>query len=1263
MGIRHLCQASPSLVLAASLSITAPGAPLPGQSGELPPELLRREASIRELYRTAESQMNRGDFDATLVSLRKVTELDAQHPLAYLGVVLVQERKGDLSGAESLLRRVATGTGPGLSYGIGVLRFLQGKNQESESFLRRALQGYTTLGHPSGIAASQTGLGNVFLATSRYREAATAYDAATKGVERLGDEKSLAEILSNQAGVEKEMGNSGAAMEQYRRALEIHRRLGDRDGLAAVRYNIGLTLRARGEVTKALESFQKALEINRELGDRSSEAKTINSVGLALLDQGRERAAEEAFRRSLELARGLQDRYAEADALTNLALVNARAGKNEEALRGHLEALSLRRETEDRAGQAESLNNAASVREEMGAKEEALRLYEESLQLHREIGNRSGEALLLTNLGRLYTDAWNPGKAILLLRQAFSLYHLIGNPSGEAVALREGGKTLMAMSDYAAAEQDLERSLRMFREIGDRGGQAESLDTLGVLYGRMAELDRARTLLQQALQIERSLGDRLAEAVTLSHLSGVHFSRGELAEALRLEKESVQIRRVLKDLRGEATGLNNLGAIYHSVGDPAAATRYVRDSLERSRSASDAPGEALARNNLGVLLEDAGDLTGAAKEYAESARLREGLGDRRGAAFSRQNLAGALRLQRKTSEARDSYRQALTAFRETRDPGGEALTLTGLGYLFLQERRLPQAAESFQAALRLARSSGMRDAVWRAEAGLAECLDGQGLWQDALEHIRRSISEIESMCGELGAEEFKSRYLAGKLDLYEKAVRLLWVHAKRSAGSDAADQSFQFSERAHARSLLDLLAESRADLRRGMDPALKKREALLLARISHLGSNLREARGDPRRPKLQRDLEEAEEDLDLLRVEMRRYAPRYAEIVYPTPASSSEIRSNLLRPGEALVEYQLGEKASYGWVLTRDSVDWWELPPRGVIETEVKALLETLKSEGADLGPEPAYRGLARDLGRLLLPSEMLKPDFRLILVPDGILHYLPFEALVVATGQRSKDKEAFILENHEVVYIPSASSLRYLRRLPPDAGLASARLLALGEIPQAAAVAGVYPAGPLPFAREEVVRIGGLFPADHRLLLLGAKANETALKTMDLRDFLYFHFAGHGWFDEEAPWRSGILVAPAGGEDGLLQMNEIFTLRTGPCLVVLSACQSGFGRFVRGEGIVGLTRAFLYAGARGVVVSLWNVNDRSTAELMEAFYREMGAGARPSSALRRAKLTLLRSALAAHRHPSSWAPFVLVGDPGPAPSSVSPGKAKLNSR
>jgi CHAT domain-containing protein len=342
------------------------------------------------------------------------------------------------------------------------------------------------------------------------------------------------------------------------------------------------------------------------------------------------------------------------------------------------------------------------------------------------------------------------------------------------------------------------------------------------------------------------------------------------------------------------------------------------------------------------------------------------------------------------------------------------------------------------------------------------------------------------------------------------------------------------------------------------------------------------------------------------------------------------IQRDVLGSGRALVEYVLGESKSYVFVLGASGLVSAELPGRAEIEREVAAYRRELSGRVTGLtvaGAMGRYSVSSRKMYSLLVgPVEKaLAGNRELIVVPDGVLAYVPFETL---TG------DGPLVAKFAIAYAPSASALAGLRTRA-GAGVGGT-LLALGD-PVYGPAAGL---AKLPNTRGEVTAIGALFGAGERRIYLGAEAKVGQLKGADLLGVRYLHVAAHGVLDEEAPGRSGVVLS-----DGVLEVPEILRLRMRAEMVTLSACQTGLGKVLAGEGVMGLSRAFLFAGARSVVVSLWNVNDAATAELMKAFYGNLKRGVGAAEALRLAKLGLANGAQRAWRHPYFWAGFVFVGD------------------
>jgi CHAT domain-containing protein len=508
--------------------------------------------------------------------------------------------------------------------------------------------------------------------------------------------------------------------------------------------------------------------------------------------------------------------------------------------------------------------------------------------------------------------------------------------------------------------------------------------------------------------------------------------------------------------------------------------------------------------------------------------------------------------------------------------------------------------------------------------------------------------------------------------------------------------AIETSERQRARSLLDLLSEANTNLREGVDPALVERER---AFAKQLNDKARARAGTPEQAAaLKREISQLETDLERAQAAIRKASPRYAALTQPQPLKLKEIQQQL-DADTMLLEYALGEERSYLWAITRDSLASYELPKGEQINQSARQVYEMLTARSANKRGETALErqqritqaeanlpAAAQSLSQTLLsPVAQQLGNKRLVIVADGALQYIPFAMLVDPVSGKNQP----LIVSHEVVSLPSASALAIQRaelagRQPAPKMLAviadpvfdrtDERLKSLapeaGDNQQATTVASddarsiehlaeqstdkpgtttrrlVIPR--LPFTRQEATRLLALAPKASSFGAIDFQANRETVLNGELSQYRYVHFATHGLLDAERPGLSSLLLSMVDErgkqQDGFLRANDIYNLKLPAELVVLSACQTGLGKEIKGEGLVGLTRGFMYAGAARVVVSLWNVNDKATSELMTKFYEKMlKQGARPAAALRAAQVEMWRQKQ--WQSPYYWAAFTMQGE------------------
>ncbi len=955
-------------------------------------------------------------------------------------------------------------------------------------------------------------------------------------------------------------------------------------------------------------------------------------------------------------------------------------GSLEPARAAFAEARDLFLAAGDPTGAAEATNAVAAVLHRLGRLRQAAELYREAASRWRDLGLDGRQARAWNDLGLTSWEAGDLAAADDALARGLALARALGDAYDEADLRNDQCLVLHARGGIRAALDCYRDALARFRRLGEARDQASVLNNLGFAYYSLGEPQPAEENYEQALAIQRATGDRHGEAQDLNNLAVLHRSLGEIATALRCYGEARAILATLDDRREEAAALNNLGVAYAALGEAERARLDFTRALDLRRAAEDRRGEVSTLNNLGRLEQESGNLEAAAAFYRQALSLARATSDPGAEALALSSLGEVDAAAGRAGVALDELDQALAGQARIGDHYHEATTLRRKAEVLAASGRSAEALPLLDRVLAFCRSIGNRVDEARTLTARARAWRDNGRLEAARGDAEAAIAAVESLRAQLRSPELRSSFFGYARDAYDLEIDLLVRLDGEAPGQGFDRAAFEASERARARTLLDVLRDSGSAALDAGDPAQRARRRDLERRLA-LKADRRQSLlggGDPARlASLQVEIEQVMADLDGLDAEMRRQDPRYAGLTRPAGSSTAEIQA-LLGPDTLLLEYHLGRERSFLWVAGETSLRTFVLPGRGAIESAARAFHEKVSSPPA---PGEQGRGRAGDaLSRLLLaPAAAALGDHRLAIVADGALQYVPFAALTdpepgaAAGGARQPGP---LLRRHEIVELPSASVLavqrRELARRAPAARLAivfadpvfdgaDSRVARAGG-GAAVAGAGRPPAAPagtsrggeldrfgrLRFSRREALAIAALAPPGAVATELDFTANREAVLSGRLRDYRYVHFATHGTFDSMRPELSALVlsrVGPDGGpREGFLRLRDIYGLDLNADLVVLSGCRTALGKEIRGEGLLGLTRGFLYAGAARVVASLWWVDDRATAELMTRFYRGLWSGGlTPAAALRQARLAI--AAERRFRDPYYWGAFLLQGD------------------
>jgi len=919
---------------------------------------------------------------------------------------------------------------------------------------------------------------------------------------------------------------------------------------------------------------------------------------------------------------------------------------------------------------------ALHARSTEAARRQALERFAEAEALFEAFGEPFWQANVLNETGMVYDALSETSRALEVWERALELYRVLGHAKGRAVVLNNLGSSHQNAGRFAKAEELFRRSLPLRREAGDLVGEAYTLNNLAGIEYLRGELLRAIDSFDKALGLFRIAGDPRGLALTLSNLGFLHFELDRPELAREFFRAALPSRRQIGDLAGEGTTLNNLGLIHRRFHDLAGALEHFRRALALYRRAGDRRKEATALENVASVLDREGRSHEALDIYREALELSREIGDPRLEARILASFGSSLGRSGALREASKHQERALEIARELELPLVEARIGLKLGATLLARGDLPAARARLEDALSGAREMGVRSLEGLALLELARLERREDHLPAARSHAEEVLEILESLRTGVASRELRESFWAGEQEPLRFYADLAMEEARRGGSRDLEVAAFEASERLRARSLSDLLVEAGAEIRRGVSPELLARERSLAAKLNereYFRLKLLESPADrTRRAAVEKEISELLGELHEVEARIRAESPRYASLVWPQPLSLGEIRERVLDPETVLLEYLLGEARSFLWVVSPDGLTSFELPGRAEIEEAARRFHALVSNPDVWQTSVPAELEAAR-LGEMLVaPAAEFLGSRRLAIVGDGALHYVPFGAL---TDPRSGEP---LLAEHEVVRLGSASALAMQRRgqagrRPAPKALAvvadpvfqnddprvaeragetareNEEMAALGDgLRRAREDLGLDAFERLRFTREEARRIADFLPAGEAFQALDFDASRERVLGGELGPYRWLHFATHGLLNSRHPELSGLvfsLVDERGHpRDGFVRAHEIYDLELSADVVVLSACRTALGKEIRGEGLVGLTRGFTYAGVPSVVVSLWDVDDRATAALMEAFYRAMlSEGLPPAAALRRAQNALRREPR--WRPEYFWAGFELQGD------------------
>jgi len=976
-----------------------------------------------------------------------------------------------------------------------------------------------------------------------------------------------------------------------------------------------------------------------------------------------------------------------------LLRLDNKGGSAQAALRKYEQALGFWKGSGETLWTISTFAAMGDVLSGLGQYQEALEYLDKALLIAQKLDSARREAEILNELCWVHCQMSEHERALTFCERALSLNRVIGSKRVQATAMHLVGRIHYSMGEIQQGQDQLNQALTIWRDLGGHREQAETLLFLGYAFADLSQASEAESSYTEALRLWRSVGDGLGEAGTLRALGHIYSNLGEKQNALNHYDEAGQLFELFGDKREKAKLLNGMGQIYLDLGRTETALEYFGGALSLFRELGVPQAEGITLVEVARCNDLLGRKEKALDLYHRALAALTVSADQRTQASV---LSGIGRIHESSgdiNQAFEYHERALAVNTAVRDRREAAYNLNDLGFLHFKLGRLPEAVESFEQALLLNRQVGDQYGESLTLFHLAQVERERLDLARATTRIEDSLRLAESLRARIAGYELRSSYSASVHNRYEYYVDLLMASAREEPLAGYAALAFQASERARARSLLDSLAEAGVEIRRGIDPDLLERERMLKRNLNaqaHLQEGIPVDDEDERKA-VSQEIDRLALKYEQLQALIRSQSPQYAVLTQPRPLSLNQVQKNLLDEDTILLEYALGDERSYLWVVSKTDFECHDLPPRSQIQEQALRLHELLTARQ----PRPAettrerrvrirtaeseYWEEASDLSQILLgPVAAKLSNKRILVVGEDAISSLPFAALPHPGGEDVQNPVPVIVE-HEVVRLPSASVLAFLRRdedvrvpaenwvaifadpvfdeddprvkRPAEVNLQSGvshepKFRSLRGQTLSADGAGSTPR--LPATLREAEAILSLVPSESSTIATGFRATRSLAMDPALSRYRWIHFATHAVVHHEHPELSGVILSmidqEGNPEDGSLRLHDIYNLNLPAELVVLSACDSATGKWIKGEGLVSLVRGFMFAGASRVLASLWKVDDQATKELMVHFYRGMvEENLSAAAALRHAQLALWNEK--AWHSPFFWGAFVLQGE------------------
>jgi CHAT domain-containing protein/Tfp pilus assembly protein PilF len=842
------------------------------------------------------------------------------------------------------------------------------------------------------------------------------------------------------------------------------------------------------------------------------------------------------------------------------------------------------------------LNKLGLQQLNQGQFREALATFEQALAICREIGNRQGEGATLSNIGAVYSNVGQYPQALKNYQQALAIHQEIGDKAGEGTTLSNIGVVYRSLGQYPQALENYQQALAIHQKIGNKAMEGTTLNNIGLVYNNLGQYPQALENYQQALAIHQKIGNKAMEGTTLNNIGLVYNNQGQYPQALENSQQALAIHQKIGDKVGEARTLHNIAGVYRNLGQYPQALDNYQQALAIRKEIGDKAGVGFTLNSIGLVYSYQGQYPQALENYQQALAIRKEIGDKAGEGTTLNNIGGVYAGLGQYPKALENYQQALAITKAIGDKAGEGTMLNNIGSVNGSLGQYPQALENYQQALAIRKEIGDKAGEGTTLNNIGFVYNTQGKYSQAETTLFAAIEVRES----LRARELKDDQKISIFELQAGSYRSL---QQALVAQNKFDKALLIAERSRGRALVELL-DSKLSQKTSNQPNI---EPPTLQKIKQIAS---------------------QQNATLV---------QYSIIAEPYQVQGKQEWQQklyiwVIKPTGELAFKQVDLKKSLNTSL-QDLVT----TSRNDIGVRSRSIFEVTPTNPQPQNPTEKLQQLHKLLIAPIADLLPKDPNERVIFIPQESLFLVPFSALLDEQGK-------YLIEKHTILTAPAIQVLDLTRKQKHNGQRSAKDVLVVGNPTMPKIKFGELVANlePLPGAEREANQIAKFF---HTEALTGSQATKATVM-QKMQQARIIHLATHGLLQDFKGFGvpGAIALAPSGKPDdaidGLLTAGEIFDMKLQADLVVLSACNTGGGT-ITGDGVVGLSRSLISAGVPSVLVSLWAVNDNSTAFLMTEFYRNLQQDPDKAVALRQAMLTTMKQ----YPHPKQWAAFTLIGE------------------